>query len=191
MLSLRKHVRGDTVGVGGRVGDYQHLAGTCNHIDIRLSEYETLSRSDINIARSRNLVDGSYALRAVSERRYSLSSAHLIYLIYACDIRRYEYLVFNPACGCDHDYLAYPRYLGGSRVHEHGGWIAGCTAGDIYAYFCKRSYLLPQYYAVLAAHLEAAAKLTGMKCRYIGMRLAQYIYHPFIAARVSVCYLLL
>ena len=64
MLCLGNHIGGDIFGVGGLIGDDEHLRGTGNHIDAHLTGNLSFGLGHPLIAGTDDNIHGCYTLRA-------------------------------------------------------------------------------------------------------------------------------
>ena len=85
MLGLRKEVRGNEFRNGGIVGNDQDLTRTCEHIDIDLTEYQTLRGIYIDVSRAADLIDTRDGLCTIGHRTDRLGTADLVDLGRTCD----------------------------------------------------------------------------------------------------------
>ena len=185
MLRLRKHIRRRAFRVRALVGDDEYLARTGYHIDVDLSVNELFRRGDIDVARSRDLIDGGNCLRAVSERRDRLRAADFEYLRHARYLRRGEYFRLDPALfgGSHHNDLFHARHRRGDGVHQNGRRISRRTAGHIDAHALERRDLLTEDHPVFLFHLKALRDLAPMKIGDVLRRLFHHLQQKSVALR--------
>ena len=81
MLGLGEQVGGDITRIGGSIGKDDHLRRSRDHVDADRSEHAPLSRRDIGIARTDDLVHRRDGLGPVGERRDRLRAADAVDLV--------------------------------------------------------------------------------------------------------------
>ena len=178
VLRLRKHIRSEPCGVGGRIGQHEHFARPGDHINAHNALHHALGSGDKNIARPGNNIHRLNGLRAVGHGRNGPCPANAVNFINIKKMRCGKNMRINRAVLAGRRKYRQARHaghLGGYGAHEQAGnkgRIATLTAGNIQAASVNRCNLLAENAAVLAGEKPRFLNLSFMERAYVGRSLA-------------------
>ena len=133
MLGLAKQVGGHVAGVGGLVGNHQHLGGARHHVNVQVAIGHAFGLRNKCVARSHQLVHPRDKARPIGEGGHGLGAAHGDAAVHPRHPRGGQYHIAEVlGGGRDHNDLFHPRHLGGNHIHEHRAGVGGTATGDVH-----------------------------------------------------------
>ena len=165
VLRLAQQIRRHPGGIGAAVGQYQHLGGPGDHVDVYPAEDLALGLRHVGVSGAHDLIHLRDGPGAVGQGGHRLGAAHLVDPGHAGDF----------GCGQDvgvhrpippgrrhHNDLPHSGDPGGNGIHQHGGRVGGGAAGHIDAHPRQGDDPLAQHHALPLGHHEALPLLPGV-----------------------------
>ena len=151
VFRLGKQVRRCINRISAFIRDDQNFARTGDHIDIHFAVDEFLGRRDIDVARTRDLVNRSDGFGAIGKCGHRLGAADLVDLRDTGKSSRKGDIGIDGALFVgrrDHDNPLNSCHMGGNRIHQNGTGILRSAAGHIDADAFQRKHPLSKEDAV-------------------------------------------
>ena len=187
VLRLGEQVDGHRVGVGGVVGDDQHLRGSGQQVDPHTAEQLSLRLCHEGVAGTDDHVDGAQAVEgAVGHGAHRLDASQGVDLVGARLVhgvqRRWVDAAVGGGCGHGHDVL-HPGDLCGEDAHECRGDERIPSPRDVRAHRTHREQTVAQHLPWGNFHLDGpqARELGPREFRHVAMGgvdvVAEFLVH--------------
>ena len=171
VLGLAQQISCHPGGVAAAIGQYQNLAGACDHINAHLAEDFPLGGGNVDVAGAHDLVHGRDGLGAVGQRGHGLGAAGLENFGHAGGSRRGQddgvHLAVLARRG-SHDDLGHARHLGRDDVHEDGGGVGRRAARDVDTRLFNGGVFLAQHDAGLVVDHKVLVHLLAVEALDVG-----------------------
>ena len=166
VFRLGQQIRRHLVGLGGVVGDHQHLAGAGQGVDRHPAVHHLLGQGHVEIARPTDHIHPGDALGAIGQGRHRLGAAHPVDLIHPGQVGGSQHGGVGSALGTrgrDHHQPLHPGHLGRHRIHQHRAGVGGPATGHVQASPLHRPPAAPQLFAMGAFQVQIGGELALVK----------------------------